>query len=229
MPAGLTSFLDWLRGSANDWAPAIQAIAAVAALAVAAVATVVARRAQKAEEKQARAADEALKAANAQIEQARRAEIARSREVEILAVQPPIANSAPQAIKATDGPNAGFMVARIACSAPGSGPALSVRAAISRADLAPDPVEVGSFAPSKSFVAELPIKAFYDVGSPDKTSGEPHDVRLEWQGLLGQRVVEHYLWFIDPAKAGSQPLWAMRRLEIVPATVGAEPINRALD
>jgi hypothetical protein len=215
--------IDSLRKSANDWAPAIQALAAFVTVGVAAIATWIAKRAQTAEAKQAEAAEDALEASKEETKALQAAERNRERETQLLAIKPQLIATAPKRSTGT-GSQAGRAVAVVSGKTSDLGPALDLRVTLHR-DGIHATVELGSRSAGDPFEAEIPLDKFVtsEMGGP--TSGDPHEVIVEWRGLLGQSVVETYEWFTDQTRAGSRLTWRLRRLTIAPSLPDAQPLE----
>lgn len=238
MPIDLGLAIETLRRGLNDWAPAIQAAAALATLWIAWIATGIARRAQSAEEAQAAAAQAALDAANRQLEAAASADRARQREAQILAIHPLLLKE--PVVRYSGGQAHGY----VSVNVPPTSPALGVKL-IGRQDVTPDfsaVEELGALEPDSGVRASLNLTPFVDQAASTEdtlddygqyTGGDvltregPIDLILEWEGSLGQRVIEQYTWYLHKSQVpvgGRQ--WRLCRLQVVTSVEGAAGFDR---
>jgi hypothetical protein len=163
---------------------------------------------------------------------ARKAETARQREIQIVAVQP-LLLAQPSVGWLADGSPAAIVHGVI----PDGGPALGLSLVLRR-DTLPDfapAVDLGSYAPGQELTATIPLADFYKRGTYAddpmwKVAGDPHELIAQYYGLMGQRVVEHYEWWLtaveDPTLQHDRLLyWRLARLEIVPSVAGADGLD----
>jgi hypothetical protein len=225
--------VDWIRTSANDWAPAIQAVAAIAALVVALVATAIAARAQRAEEVQAKAAREALQLAQDQNLAASQNEIARRAEVQILGADMLTAEpKLDRSERVFEGvivrnPHESRVAFAVALTCRGLLEGKSIR------DLGA--VSTGSIPPrgSQEFMSSL---AWFTVNE-DKNEWDPTwlvdevEFGVESRGLLGQTIRQVFTLDVSEMKLPDDSelnlpewwWWESRRV-ITPNVAGAEPV-----
>jgi hypothetical protein len=160
-----------------------------------------------------------------QIRAAGEADVARQREVHILAVEPLIV---PEPEPGST--RAGSPVAGVRIEVPTRSPVLDLTVAIRGETRDPQrdstSVSRGSLPTGATELVTLDILPFVDLAN-GRTWGTTVEVEVSYHGLLGQWVVEHYEWSLTRAMGGDmERLWRLYRLEIAPNVPGAAAIDQ---
>ena len=232
------AFRAWLHDGLDYWATTIQAGAGLAAVLVAVVATRIARDARAAEQRQAEAAASALEIAKEANGQAVRADRARQREAQILAIRPMLLGKPGVSVSRERA------VGYVRVAVPPTGPVLGVKVIV-RQDATPeyaDVHDIGAIDSDSAIHQRLDLTPFVDLQSSTEdtpndyggstpgnvvTRGEPLELLLEWEGPLGQKVIESYTWYLSETQVptGAQE-WRLCRLQIVTTVEGADGFDR---
>jgi len=175
-----------------------------------------------------------------QVAEASRADLARQREAQILAVEPLLI---PMPLV--------YVSERLATVAihVGERPVLNLTVTLRAMMAAPDPDStdgrgsdsggLGSYAPASHVTARIPLDLFLEPARPTSPPRPtPYEdiwqVELTYHGLLGQWVVETYVWRIrdNLREGGGEPhptWWHLQRLQIQPSLSGAASLDLTFD